>query len=215
MYALVGKNASGKTTLIKLLLGFYTPNSGQIIINNKYPLQDLELNSYHQQMSAVFQDFSLYAGYSIDDNLFMQNNPTREQLKQKREMLKSFDENFQNCLNDYSNALFGTQYNGIDFSLGQKQRIATIRAFLKPSHCVVLDEPSSAIDPIIEKEFLDFIFKQSQSKMALIITHRMGSVKQADEIIVLDKGKLVEQGNFETLIKKQGLFSELYLKQQY
>ncbi|NHA62018.1 ATP-binding cassette domain-containing protein [Helicobacter pylori] len=215
IYALVGKNASGKTTLIKLLLGFYTPNSGQIIINNKYSLQDLELNSYHQQMSAIFQDFSLYAGYSIDDNLFMQNNPTKEKLEQKREMLKSFDENFQNCLNDYSNALFGTQYNGVDFSLGQKQRIATIRAFLKPSHCVVLDEPSSAIDPIIEKEFLDFIFKKSQSKMALIITHRMGSVKQADEIIVLDKGKLIEQGNFETLIKEQGLFSELFLKQQY
>ncbi|WP_241869918.1 ATP-binding cassette domain-containing protein [Helicobacter pylori] len=215
IYALVGKNASGKTTLIKLLLGFYIPNSGQIIINNKYSLQDLELNSYHQQMSAIFQDFSLYAGYSIDDNLFMQNNITKEQLKQKREILKSFDENFQNCLNDYSNALFGAQYNGVDFSLGQKQRIATIRAFLKPSHCVVLDEPSSAIDPIIEKEFLDFIFKKSQSKMALIITHRMNSVKQADEIIVLDQGKLIEQGNFETLIKKQGLFSELYLKQQY
>ncbi|WQY54586.1 ABC transporter ATP-binding protein/permease [Helicobacter pylori] len=215
IYALVGKNASGKTTLIKLLLGFYIPNSGQIIINNKYSLQDLELNSYHQQMSAIFQDFSLYAGYSIDDNLFMQNNITKEQLKQKREMLKSFDENFQNCLNDYSNALFGTQYNGIDFSLGQKQRIATIRAFLKPSHCVVLDEPSSAIDPIMEKEFLDFIFKQSHSKMTLIITHRMNSVKQADEIIVLDQGKLIEQGNFETLIKKQGLFYELFLKQQY
>ncbi|WP_367713070.1 ATP-binding cassette domain-containing protein, partial [Helicobacter pylori] len=71
IYALVGKNASGKTTLIKLFLGFYIPNSGQIIINNKYSLQDLELNSYHQQMSAIFQDFSLYAGYSIDDNLFM------------------------------------------------------------------------------------------------------------------------------------------------
>ncbi|MGL2525761.1 ATP-binding cassette domain-containing protein [Helicobacter pylori] len=215
IYALVGKNASGKTTLIKLLLGFYTPNSGQIIINNKYSLQDLELNSYHQQMSAIFQDFSLYAGYSIDDNLFMQNNPTREQLKQKREMLKSFDENFQNCLNDCNNTLFGAQYNGVDFSLGQKQRIATIRAFLKPSNCIVLDEPSSAIDPIMEKEFLDFIFKKSQSKMALIIIHRMNSVKQADEIIVLDQGKLIEQGNFETLIKKQGLFYELFLKQQY
>lgn len=110
IYALVGKNASGKTTLIKLLLGFYIPNSGQIIINNKYSLQDLELNSYHRQMSAVFQDFSLYAGYSIDDNLFMQNNITKEQLKQKREMLKSFDENFQNCLNDCNNTLFGAQY---------------------------------------------------------------------------------------------------------
>ncbi|WRA32518.1 ABC transporter ATP-binding protein/permease [Helicobacter pylori] len=215
IYALVGKNASGKTTLIKLLLGFYIPNSGQIIINNKYSLQDLELNSYHQQMSAIFQDFSLYAGYSIDDNLFMQNNPTREQLKQKREILKSFDENFQNCLNDCNNTLFGAQYNGVDFSLGQKQRIATIRAFLKQSNCIVLDEPSSAIDPIMEKEFLDFIFKKSQSKIALIITHRMGSVKQADEIIVLDQGKLIEQGNFETLMKKQGLFSELFLKQQY
>ncbi|RVZ79432.1 ATP-binding cassette domain-containing protein [Helicobacter pylori] len=215
IYALVGRNASWKSTLINLLLGFYIPNSGQIIINNKYPLQDLELNSYHQQMSAIFQDFSLYAGYSIDDNLFMQNNITKEQLKQKREMLKSFDENFQNCLNDYSNTLFGAQYNGVDFSLGQKQRIATIRAFLKPSHCVVLDEPSSAIDPIMEKEFLDFIFKKSQSKMALIITHRMNSVKQADEIIVLDQGKLIEHGNFETLMKKQGLFYELFLKQQY
>ncbi|QQW99326.1 ABC transporter ATP-binding protein [Helicobacter pylori] len=199
----------------QIKLGFYTPNSGQIIINNKYSLQDLELNSYHQQMSAIFQDFSLYARYSIDDNLFMQDNPTNEQLKQKREMLKSFDENFQNCLNDYSNIPFGTQYNGVDFSLGQKQRIATIRAFLKPSHCVILDEPSSAIDPIIEKEFLDFIFKQSQSKIALIITHRMGSVRQDNEIIVLDKGKLIEQGNFKTLMDKQGLFSELYLKQQY
>ncbi|GAA8152075.1 ABC transporter ATP-binding protein [Helicobacter pylori] len=215
IYALVGRNASGKSTLINLLLGFYTPNSGQIIINNKYPLQDLELNSYHQQMSAIFQDFSLYAGYSIDDNLFMQNNITKEQLKQKREILKSFDEHFQNCLNDCNNTLFGVQYNGVDFSLGQKQRIATIRAFLKPSNCIVLDEPSSAIDPIMEKEFLDFIFKKSQSKMALIITHRMNSVKQADEIIVLDQGKLIEQGNFETLMKKQGLFYELFLKQQY
>ncbi|WQW81454.1 ABC transporter ATP-binding protein/permease [Helicobacter pylori] len=215
IYALVGRNASGKSTLINLLLGFYTPNSGQIIINNKYPLQDLELNSYHQQMSAIFQDFSLYAGYSINDNLFMQNNITKEQLKQKREILKSFDENFQNCLNDCNNTLFGAQYNGVDFSLGQKQRIATIRAFLKPSNCIVLDEPSSAIDPIMEKEFLDFIFKKSQSKMALIITHRMNSVKQADEIIVLDQGKLIEQGNFETLMKKQGLFYELFLKQQY
>ncbi|MGN8495328.1 ATP-binding cassette domain-containing protein [Helicobacter pylori] len=215
IYALVGRNASGKSTLINLLLGFYTPNSGQIIINNKYPLQDLELNSYHQQMSAIFQDFSLYAGYSIDDNLFMQNNITKEQLKQKREILKSFDENFQNCLNDCNNTLFGVQYNGVDFSLGQKQRIATMRAFLKPSNCIVLDEPSSAIDPIMEKEFLDFIFKKSQSKMALIITHRMNSVKQADEIIVLDQGKLIEQGNFETLMKKQGLFYELFLKQQY
>ncbi|MGL2511033.1 ATP-binding cassette domain-containing protein [Helicobacter pylori] len=215
IYALVGRNASGKSTLINLLLGFYTPNSGQIIINNKYPLQDLELNSYHQQMSAIFQDFSLYAGYSIDDNLFMQNNITKEQLKQKREILKSFDEHFQNCLNDCNNTLFGVQYNGVDFSLGQKQRIATMRAFLKPSNCIVLDEPSSAIDPIMEKEFLDFIFKKSQSKMALIITHRMNSVKQADEIIVLDQGKLIEQGNFETLMKKQGLFYELFLKQQY
>lgn len=215
IYALVGRNASGKSTLINLLLGFYTPNSGQIIINNKYPLQDLELNSYHQQMSAIFQDFSLYAGYSINDNLFMQNNITKEQLKQKREILKSFDENFQNCLNDCNNTLFGAQYNGVDFSLGQKQRIATIKAFLKPSNCIVLDEPSSAIDPIMEKEFLDFIFKKSQSKMALIITHRMNSVKQADEIIVLDQGKLIEQGNFETLMKKQGLFYELFLKQQY
>ncbi|WRA31233.1 ABC transporter ATP-binding protein [Helicobacter pylori] len=74
---------------------------------------------------------------------------------------------------------------------------------------------AALLTPFIEKEFLDFVFKKSQSKIALIITHRMGSVKQSDEIIVLDKGKLIEQGNFKTLMDKQGLFSELYLKQQY
>ncbi len=215
IYALVGKNASGKSTLVKLLLGFYTPNSGQIIINNKYLLKDLDIESYHKQISAIFQDFSIYSGYSIDDNLFMHNNLKKDQLEQKKEILKFFDKSFQDCLNDYSNTIFGTQYNGQDFSGGQKQRMATIRAFLKPSNCIILDEPTSAIDPIAEKEFLGFIFKKSQSKIALIITHRMGSVKQADEIIVLDDGKLVEQGNFETLIKNQGLFYELYFKQQY
>ncbi|GAB0051961.1 hypothetical protein YGH009_07670 [Helicobacter pylori] len=150
----------------------------------------------------------------ISNHIAKKHSASIDKLQDQKESMQNYLYSGLGNQKNKDNLLFNFMLN-FHHSLGQKQRIATIRAFLKPNHCVVLDEPSSAIDPIIEKEFLDFIFRKSQSKMALIITHRMGSIKKADEIIVLDQGKLIEQGNFETLIKKQGLFSELYLKQQY
>ncbi len=150
----------------------------------------------------------------ISNHIAKKHSASIDKLQDQKESMQNYLYSGLDNQKNKDNLLFNFMLN-FHHSLGQKQRIATIRAFLKPNHCVVLDEPSNAIDPIIEKEFLDFIFRKSQSKMALIITHRMGSVRQANEIIVLDKGKLVEQGNFETLMKKQGLFYELFLKQQY
>ncbi|WP_121022411.1 ATP-binding cassette domain-containing protein [Helicobacter vulpis] len=209
IYAIVGKNASGKSTLIKLLMGFYAPSSGEIIINQRYLLKDLDLKSYRQQLSAIFQDFSFYAGYSLEENIFMQTQPSPVQLATQERAL-SLLESTKELLAQFGRDIFGIQYNGQDFSGGQKQSLATLRAFLKASSCMILDEPSSAIDPIAQKDFLNFIFKMIEDKMAILITHHIASAKNAHEILVLDAGRLVERGDFDTLLSQKGLFARLY-----
>lgn len=213
-YAIVGKNGSGKTTLIKLLAGFYTPQSGEIIINGRHNLKDIDIDSYRGKLSAVFQDFAIYGGYTIDDNIFVNSEYSSERMREKIELVTHFDTEFQERLKHaYANTI-GLQYGGEDLSGGQRQRLAALRAFLKPSDVIFFDEPTSAIDPIAEREFIDLIFKMSQDKIALVVTHRMGSVKNAHEIIVIDKGNVVEQGTFDMLVDKKGLFFELYHSQK-
>ncbi|WP_199766170.1 ATP-binding cassette domain-containing protein [Helicobacter salomonis] len=209
IYAIVGKNASGKSTLIKLLMGFYTPSSGEIIINHQYSLKDLDLKSYRRQLSAIFQDFSFYAGYSLEHNLFMQTQPSLAQLAYQERALALLEPT-KKLLAKFGKEIFGVQYNGQDFSGGQKQSLATLRAFLKLSPCIILDEPSSAIDPIAQKDFLDFIFAMLEDKMAILITHHIISAKNAHEILVLEEGRVVQQGDFDTLLAQQGLFAKLY-----
>ncbi|CAM2924185.1 ATP-binding cassette domain-containing protein [Helicobacter felis] len=209
IYAIVGKNASGKSTLIKLLMGFYAPSSGEIIINHRYLLKDLNLKSYRHQLSAIFQDFSFYTGYSLENNIFMQTQPSPVQLATQERALNLL-ESTKELLAQFGKDIFGVQYNGQDFSGGQKQSLATLRAFLKESSCIILDEPSSAIDPIAQKDFLNFIFKMLDDKMAILITHHIISSKNVHEILVLEGGHLVERGDFNTLSNQKGLFARLY-----
>ncbi len=210
-YSIVGKNGSGKTTLIKLLGAFYKPTSGEIIINKKYDLNDLDLFSYRDKLSAVFQDFTLYNGFSLDENIFVQE--FAENDEKRSALMKSFDERFQQRMQD-GTKIVGTQFGGEDFSGGEKQKLAALRAFLKSSDMLFFDEPTSAIDPISEKEFINTIFTMSEGKIALVVTHRMGSVQNSDQIIVIDQGKLCEQGTFDELLDQKGLFEELYQTQK-
>ncbi|WP_162982921.1 ABC transporter ATP-binding protein [Helicobacter sp. L8] len=211
IYAIVGKNASGKSTLIKLLMGFYTPSSGEIIINHQYSLKNLDLKSYRQQLSAIFQDFSFYTGYSLENNIFMQAQPSPAQLTCQEHALALLKPARQ-LLAQFGKDILGSQCNGQDFSGGQKQSLATLRAFLKPNSCIILDELSSAIDPIAQKDFLDSIFAMLEDKMAILITHHITSTKNAHEILVLEEWHLVQQGNFNTLLSQKGLFAKLYME---
>lgn len=213
-YALVGKNGSGKTTLVKLLLGFYTPQRGSIIINGKYDLSQLDKKTYRQGISAMFQDFGIYAGYTIDENIFIKPEHSKEEEKTKKEKLKFLGIEFKKRLENKENTYIGTQYGGEELSGGEKQRLAALRAFTRTSNCMFFDEPTSAIDPISENEFIETIFKQSAGKIVLIITHRMSSVKSCDKILVIDSGMLIEKGTFDSLIKQNGLFTELYESQR-
>lgn len=213
-YAIVGKNGSGKTTLVKLLMGFYIPQKGSIIINGKYNLHSLDVISYRSKLSAVFQDFSIYTGYTIDENIFVKPTFTIDEIDFRNKKIEILGKDFKQRLqNSYSN-IVGAQYDGEEFSGGEKQRIASLRAFLKKSDVIFFDEPTSAIDPIYESEFIDAISEQAKNKIALIVTHRMGSVKSCDEIIVFDLGQVKEAGAFDVLIKQNGLFAELYNSQR-
>ncbi|MGP1529791.1 MAG: ABC transporter ATP-binding protein [Treponema sp.] len=213
-YALVGKNGSGKTTLVKLLLGFYQPQQGEILINGKYRLADLDMQAYRSRLAAVFQDFALYAGYTVDENIFVKPEVSAAEQAEKRAKVRCFGAAFEQRLAQSYDTVIGKQHGGEEFSGGQQQRLAALRAFLKTSDVMFFDEPTSAIDPIAENEFIEMIFAQTAEKPALIVTHRMSSVKACDEIIVLDSGMIAETGSFHTLMEKQGLFAQLYDSQR-
>lgn len=213
-YAVVGKNGSGKTTLIKLLTGFYTPQEGSVIINGKYNLSDLDMDSYRERLSAVFQDFAVYSGYTVDENIFVKPEHSEEEEKEKIEKVKYLGKDFEKKLENNYFLVLGMQYNGKEFSGGQRQRLAALRSFIKKSDIIFFDEPTSAIDPIAENEFIESILMQSKGKISLIVTHRMGSVKSCSDIIVIDSGRVIEKGNFESLLAQNGLFAELYNSQR-
>ncbi|UTC62347.1 ABC transporter ATP-binding protein [Treponema sp. OMZ 787] len=213
-YAVVGKNGSGKTTLIKLLTGFYTPQEGSIIINGKYNLCDLDMDSYRERLSAVFQDFAVYAGYTVDENIFVKPRHCEEEEKAKIEKVKYLGKDFEKKLENNYSLVLGMQYGGKEFSGGQRQRLAALRSFIKKSDIIFFDEPTSAIDPIAENEFIESILMQGKGKISLIVTHRMGSVKSCSDIIVIDSGTVIEKGTFESLIAQKGLFAELYNSQR-
>ncbi len=213
-YAIVGKNGSGKTTLVKLLTGFYTPQKGSIIINGKYKLSDLDAKAYRARLSAVFQDFAIYSGYTIDENIFVKPEHSQNEEAEKLNRIKFLGSDFENRLADNYSSVLGMQYGGVELSGGQRQRLASLRSFLKKSEVIFFDEPTSAIDPIAENEFIESIFTQTKGKISLIVTHRMGSVKLCNEIIVVDLGQIAESGTFDSLIEKDGLFAKLYNSQK-
>lgn len=213
-YAVVGKNGSGKTTLVKLLTKFYTPQKGSIIINGKYELKDLDTKEYQNRLSAVFQDFAFYTGFTVDENIFVKSEHSAAEENEKLKKINYFGEEFKQRLAGKYTSIVGMQYGGEEFSGGQRQRIAALRSFIKQSDVMFFDEPTSAIDPIAENEFIENIFMQVKEKISVIVTHRMGSVRSCGEIIVMDNGRLIEQGGFDFLMSKNGLFAKLYNSQK-
>lgn len=190
------------------------PQEGSIIINGKYNLSDLDMDSYRERLSAVFQDFAVYSGYTVDENIFVKPEHSEEEEKEKVEKVKYLGKAFEKKLENNYSLVLGMQYDGKEFSGGQRQRLVALRSFIKKSDIIFFDEPTSAIDPIAENEFIESILMQGKGKISLIVTHRMGSVKSCSDIIVIDSGRVIEKGNFESLLAQNGLFAELYNSQR-
>ena len=198
--AVVGENGAGKTTLIKLLMRFYDVDSGKILIDGIY-LKKLNLENWYSKVAVLFQEFNFYH-YDARTNIGMGESDKLWDFNKIVEAAKKsgahkFIENYKYKYKQILNTSFR---GGITPSTGQKQKIALARAFFKDAPMLILDEPTSAIDPKSENEIFEKLFEFAKGKTVLIISHRFSTVRNASRIIVLDKGKIVEEGSHEKLM---------------
>lgn len=206
--SIVGLNGEGKTTLIKLICGLYKPTSGKILLDG-VDIYEYYQEDYKKLMAPVFQDFRLFAT-TIDDNIILNDEYNIEKMNVilkkygmydktamlngglKNELLREFDDE-------------GYQPSG-----GESQKLALIRADYRDTPFIILDEPTAALDPEAEYSLYKDVKVNMENKTILFISHRMSACKFCDRIIVLSKGKIVEEGNHNELIKLKGIYSELF-----
>lgn len=210
--AIVGKNGSGKTTMIKLLCRLYDPQEGEILLNG-INIRKFDYKEYMQLFSIVFQDFSLF-DFSIAENVAVSDNYDKERIKECLN-LAGFSE-YLSKPGHGIDAPCGKKYdeNGILLSGGEKQKIAIARALYKDSAFILLDEPTAALDPVAEYEVYSAFNEIAKNKTAVYISHRLSSCRFCNDIIVFDKGKIVQRGNHDSLIKdKDSLYYKLWTAQ--
>ena len=205
---IVGENGSGKTTFVKLLLGLYRPTRGEILLNG-VNIDRFSDEEYRKIFAPVFQDYRLFA-YTIRENLVFSgeyNKAVAEALLAELGLDRKI-----NSLPDGIEQYVGKGYekSGVDFSGGEGQKIAIARALLKGSVCVVLDEPTAALDPIAEMELYRQINGLAGERSCVFITHRLAGVRFSSRILYFENGRIAEQGNCQELLEKEGKFYEFY-----
>ena len=210
--ALVGLNGAGKTTILNLLLRLYDTTEGMILING-IEIRKYTLSSLRRQFSVLFQDYPHYA-FTLKESIALSDwNRSDKNLYIKKICKKVGLEKLLKKLPKGMDTHITRRFdheNGVELSVGEKQRIALARAFYRSSSMIILDEPSSALDAMAEKEIYDIIQQNSNNKITVFVSHRLSNVIKADLIFVLLDGIIVEQGNHSSLIKTNGLYSELF-----
>ncbi len=207
-YAIVGKSGGGKTSLANLLVRFYDPTEGRVLINS-YDIKDISLNYLRNQIAMVSQDTILFDS-SIAQNIAYGNlTSTREDIIKASKQADA-DEFIQKLPDGYDTII---GMGGSTLSGGQKQRIAIARAFLKNSSIMLFDEATSALDSESEQSIVHSLANLRKGKTTLIITHRLASIIDADQIIVMKNGVIEEEGNHDSLISLKGEYYKLYNKQ--
>ena len=207
--AIVGKSGSGKTTLLDLIPRLYDPDRGDIYFNTSN-IKDINLNKIRAYISYVGQDFTLFND-TIYNNIAYGELSSHDVSRVHDAAEFSFASNFINDLPDKFETIVGQ--NGVLLSGGQRQRIAIARALLKNAPILLLDEATSALDAESEASIQKSLTTLSENKTTLIIAHRLSTVMNADKIIVIENGHVVEQGNHSDLIDKKSVYYALYNSQ--
>ncbi|MBO4686742.1 MAG: ATP-binding cassette domain-containing protein, partial [Lachnospiraceae bacterium] len=214
-YALVGHNGAGKTTLIKLLLRFYDPTEGQILLNGR-DIREYNLRKYRALFATAFQDHRMFS-MTVAENVIMgENVPAEEREEKVNEALRlagAYDKVMS--LPKGINTILTREFDdeGAMLSGGEFQKIVVARAFVRECPFKVFDEPSSALDPIAEAQLFDNIYESCRKNTLVFISHRLSSVQNADWVYLLSDGTVKEEGTHRKLMEKKGLYADMYTKQ--
>ena len=211
--AIVGYNGAGKTTLIKLLLRLYDPTDGEITVGGK-SIKEYTTEEYRNQFAVVMQDFHVYAA-TLGENVAMDfvNDKEEDQLKDalyKAGFREKFDTFPRGLSTDITREF---SEDGTELSGGEKQKIAIARTFYKEANYAIMDEPSSALDPIAEYNMNRNLYEMSKDKTVIFISHRLSATIMADVIYMFENGSVIESGNHEELMKLNGKYAEMFNKQ--
>jgi ATP-binding cassette subfamily B protein len=208
--AFVGANGSGKTTLIKLLCGFYQPNSGRILFDGIDATQ-IGQQKICENISAVFQDFALYSISAIN-NIRLGNNQANFDIEKAKKAAKAagISAVLEQLPNGYDTLLGNLFSDGEELSIGQWQKMAIARAFYRDAALLLLDEPSSALDAESELQIINGLKELSRDKTAIIISHRLSTVQWADIIYLFNDGEIIESGNHQELLQLEGKYYSLF-----
>ena len=209
--AIVGYNGAGKTTLIKLLCRLYEPTEGEILYNGTN-IKDIRYRDYMDILSVVLQDFKLFA-FSVSENVILCRETDTERLEYCIEKCGLKDKIAS--LPKRLNTSIGREFDedGIEFSGGEGQKLASARALYKGGNISIMDEPTSALDPIAEYELYQRFDQIIHNNTALYISHRLASAKFCDKVAVFVKGKIVEEGTHDELMCQNGVYYEMFTKQ--
>ena len=199
--AIVGENGAGKSTIIKLVVGLYEPTEGFVKISNMNPYS-MPNEDISNELSTVFQDFKNYEISLRDNILFGKAGDISEDLRLLELDKYSEDTNIGKLEED-----------GVYLSGGESQKLALARAIQKKSDFLIFDEPTASMDPMVEAKMYDNILKVLKSRGAIIITHRLVLSKLADDIIVLNEGRIIERGSHDELMNRGGIYKQMYDEQ--
>lgn len=213
-YAVVGKNGAGKSTLTKLLTGMYDDYEGQILINGR-DLREYRYEELKWMFSVVFQDFARYA-LSFRDNILL-GNVKENNVQLLKQIIEKLE--LESCVQELpyglDSMLGKLEKDGVDLSGGQWQKLAIARLLYSEAPINILDEPTAALDPKGEAKVYEMFWQVNQEKFTVLITHRLGAARMADEILVLDQGRIIEQGTHKDLVKlEKGLYHEMFESQR-
>ena len=203
--ALVGPTGAGKTTIINLLHRFYDPTGGRVLIDG-HDVKSIQLESFYQQLALVPQETLLFGGTIVDNIRYGRWEASEAEIVEAsrranaHEFIQAFPDQYQTVLGE----------KGVNLSGGQRQRIAIARALLKDPRILILDEATSALDRQSESLVQAALAELMKGRTTLMIAHRFTTIQQADRILVLHKGKIVEDGQHEELLRKRGLYHYLY-----
>jgi len=210
--ALVGKNGAGKTTIVKLLCRFYDVSSGEILING-VNIKEVDLKDWYKYLGTLFQEFIKY-DFSVKENITLGKTENFDQKKMVFAAKQSGADIFINELPNKYDQVLGKQFkDAVELSIGQWQKIAIARAFYEEAPVLILDEPTSAIDAETEYKIFRNLDREYKNKSLLLISHRFSTVRNADRILVLDNGEIVEEGTHDELLNKKGEYAVMFNKQ--